>query len=249
MSRRALFLLPGLVLTMSLAQLVSADPGPSGQVAFGQVTVEPAYDDMTGDLIYLLTPNHAPFPSRANPRATAPMYLVMYPQGSTVALLNCLPTNCDHVEVLPSGLVEGLGLQSVYPIGTISTKYGSFTGGLVLGHDHLVGVARSHGDFNVAWDVALVLFTPKGVGDGAINQPLRTLQAVNAAIATGDAVGPIDAGIVFNCSVTSEATYKQGHFGASAGSILVNSLSAGYEQSKSAAPTESTTWGCIKALY
>ena len=168
-----------------LARLAGADPGPSGQVAFGQVTVEPAYDDVTGDLIYLLTPDHAPFPSRANARATAPMYLVMYPQGSTVALLNCLPTNCDHVEVVPSGLVEGLGLQSVYPIGTISTKYGSFTGGLVLGHDHLVGVARSHGDFNVAWDVDLVLFTPKGVSDGAINQPLRTLQAVNAAIANG----------------------------------------------------------------
>jgi hypothetical protein len=249
MPRKALFHVMGLVLTMSLAQLAGADPGPSGQAAFGQVTVEPAYDDMTGDLIYLLTPDHAPFPSRANSRATAPMYLVMYPQGSTVTPLNCLPTNCDHVEVLPSGLVEGLGLQSVYPIGTISTKYGSFTGGLVLGHDHLVGVAQTHGDFNVAWDVDLVLFTPQGVDDGAINQPLRTLAAVNAAIANGDAAGPIDAGIVFNCSVTSEATYKQGHFSASAGSIMVNSISAGSMQSDSAAPTEVTTWGCVKALY
>jgi hypothetical protein len=195
---------------LSLAPLASADPGPSGQVSFGQASVEPAYDDMTGDLIYLLTPNKAPFPSKANPIATAPMYLPMYPVGSTVTPLNCLPTNCDHVQVLPSGLVASLGLQSVYPTGTISTKYGSFTGGLVRGHDHLVGVAKTGGDFNVAWHVYLVLFSAHGVTDGAINQPLRTKQAVDAAIASGDAVGPIDAGIVFNCSITSQATYMNG---------------------------------------
>lgn len=210
--RHKLFpLLICLTLALALTPSAKADPGPSGQVTFGQASVEPAYDDMTGGLIYLLTPIHAPFPSKANPIATAPMYLPMYPVNSTVSPLNCLPTNCDHVQVLPSGLVASLGLSSVYPNGTISTKYGSFTGGLVKGHDHLVGVAKSGGDFNVAWHVYLVLFTAKGVEDGAINQPLRTLQAVNAAIATGDAVGPIDSGIVFNCSITSQATYMRGH--------------------------------------
>lgn len=204
-------LLLSLALTVFLAPLALADPGPTGQVAFGRVTVEPAYDDMTGSLIYLLTPDKAPFPSKANSIATAPMYLPMYPTSSTVSLFNCLPTNCDHVQVLPPGLVTSLGLQSVYPTGTISTKYGSFTGGLVKGHDHLVGVAKTGGDFNVAWHVYLVLFTPQGVGNGTINQPLRTLQDVNAAIARGDAVGPIDSGIVFNCSITSEATYLRGH--------------------------------------
>ena len=200
----------GLAVTVSLAPLAHADPSPSGQVAFGQSTVEPAYDDMAGSLVYLLTPNHVPFPSNANATSWAPMYIPMYPQNSTVTTLNCLPTNCDHLQVLPAGLVSAMGLSSVYPTGTISTKYGSFTGGLVKGHDHLVGVAKTGGDFNIAWHVYLVLFTPQGVSDGASNQHLTTLAAINAAIASGDAVGPIDSGIVFNCSVVPATTYGLG---------------------------------------
>jgi hypothetical protein len=164
---------------------------------------------MTGNLIFLLTPMHVPVPSKANPVAAAPMYIPLYPQNSTVAPLNCLPTNCEHLQVLDSGLVASLGLQSVYPTGTISTKDGTFTGGLVKGHDHLVGVAKTGGDFNVAWHVYLVLFTPQGVSDGAINQHITTLQAMQAAIANGDAVGPIDTPITFNCSIVSAATYTQ----------------------------------------
>jgi hypothetical protein len=207
MRRWMVALLVSLALTVSLGSAAWADAPVSGQVAFGQATVEPAYDDTTGGLIFLLTPNHAPFPSKANPVATAPMYLPMYPTTSTVGVLNCLPTNCDHVQVLPPGLVTALGLQEVYPTGTISTKYGTFTGGLVKGHDHLVGVANTGGDFNVAWHVYLVLFTPQGVADGAINQELTTLSAVQAAMAAGDAIGPIDSGIIFNCSKVSEAVY------------------------------------------
>ena len=198
MRRKSIPVLVGFALIAMSAAMAAADPGPTGQVSFGQVSIEPAYDDVTGQLIYLLTPDKVAQPSKANPIAT-------------VSPLNCLPTNCDHVQVLPPGLVASLGLQSVYPTGTISTKYGSLTGGLVKGHDHLVGVAKTGGDFNVAWHVYLVLFTTKGAGDGAINQPLRTLSDVNAAIARGDAVGPLDSGIVFNCSITSEATYLRGH--------------------------------------
>jgi hypothetical protein len=35
--------------------------------------------------------------------ATAPLYLPLYPFSSTVVAddLNCQPTNCDHVNVLP----------------------------------------------------------------------------------------------------------------------------------------------------
>ncbi len=211
MRRKSIPVLVGFVLIAMSAAMAAADPGPTGQVSFGQVSIEPAYDDVTGQLIYLLTPDKVAQPSKANPIATAPLYLPVYPTNSTVSPLNCLPTNCDHVQVLPPGLVASLGLQSVYPTGTISTKYGSLTGGLVKGHDHLVGVAKTGGDFNVAWHVYLVLFTTKGAGDGAINQPLRTLSDVNAAIARGDAVGPLDSGIVFNCSITSEATYLRGH--------------------------------------
>jgi hypothetical protein len=210
MRRWIVALLASLAMIVSLTSASWASAAPSGQVAFGQASVEPAIDDMSGNLIYLLTPNKAPFPSKANSVAWAPMYLPMYPVGSTVSPLNCLPTNCDHLQVLPEPLVTAMHLTSVYPMGTISTKYGSFTGGLVKGHDHLVGVATTGGDFNVAWHVFLVLFTPKAVADGAINTQLTTDAAIDAAIAAGDAVGPIDSGIVFNCSIVSATVYNHG---------------------------------------
>lgn len=200
-----------LALIVFLTPASHAAPLISGQHAFAQVSVEPAVNDANGNQIFLLTPDKAPFPSKANPVAQAPMYLVMYPTSTTVSPLNCTPQNCDHVQVLPGGLVSALGLQSVYPTGTISTPYGTFTGGLVAGHDHLVGVAKSGGDFNIAWHVYLVLFTPQGVSDGASNTEVLTLQAIQAGMLGGDLFPQaIDSGIVFNCSITSEATYLHG---------------------------------------
>jgi hypothetical protein len=75
----------------------------SGQTSFGRSTTEPAIDLATGNTTFLKTPDKAPFPSNANPRATAPLYLPAYPVGSTInpALLNCQPHNCDHINVLP----------------------------------------------------------------------------------------------------------------------------------------------------
>lgn len=158
----------------------------SGQRVFGQVTIEPAVDYATGNEIFLLTPNHGPFPSKAAQRAHAPMYLVMYPETSAVeaSTLNCQPTNCDHV-------------QTYSPYGVA-----------LKGHDHLVGMPHT-GDFNVAWDVYLMAFTPQGFADGAINTRILTLDQLNAALASGDIVqiGPEE---TFNCSITSAATYLHG---------------------------------------
>ena len=91
-----------LALTVGLAPVAPAS-GPSGQVAFGQATVEPALDSATGRLVFLLIPENVPFPSVSSPRASAPMNIPMYPTGSTVSAadLNCQPTNCDHLNVLP----------------------------------------------------------------------------------------------------------------------------------------------------
>jgi hypothetical protein len=155
----------------------------SGQRAFGQVTVEPAVDLATGNEIFLLTPDKAPLPSKAAQRAQAPLYLVLYPESSTIDAdtLNCQPVNCDHVQTF------------AYPL---------------KGHDHLVGVPHT-GDFNVAWYVVLVAFTPQGFVDGAINDRILTLDQLNAALAAGD-VTPIGPVISFNCSITSETTYLKG---------------------------------------
>jgi hypothetical protein len=155
----------------------------SGQRGFGQVTVEPAVDDATGNEIFLLTPNNVPLPSKAALRAHAPLYLVLYPTASTIDAntLNCQPVNCDHAQTF------------VYPL---------------KGHDHLVGVPHT-GDFNVAWDVVLVAFTEQAFADGAINHRILTLDQLNGALAAGDVItiGPVTS---FNCSITSAATYLKG---------------------------------------
>lgn len=155
----------------------------SGQRAFGQIKVEPAVDSATGNEIFLLTPNNAPLPSKAAQVARAPMYLVLYPENSSIDAntLNCQPINCDHVQTF------------AYPL---------------KGHDHLVGVPHT-GDFNVAWDVILIAFTETGFGDGAINTRILTLDRLNAALAAGEVV-PIGPVTTFNCSITSPATYFKG---------------------------------------
>ena len=155
----------------------------SGHRAFGQVTIEPAVDDATGNEIFLLTPNNVPLPSNAALRAHAPLYLVLYPTASTIDAntLNCQPVNCDHAQTF------------VYPL---------------KGHDHLVGVPHT-GDFNVAWDVVLVAFTERGFADGAINNRILTLDQLNAALTAGDVI-PIGPVTSFNCSITSAATYLKG---------------------------------------
>jgi hypothetical protein len=155
----------------------------SGQRAFGQVTIEPAVDDATGNEIFLLTPNNVPLPSNAAQRAHAPLYLVLYPTASTIDAntLNCQPVNCDHVQTF------------AYPL---------------KGHDHLVGVPHT-GDFNVAWDVVIVAFTEQGFADGAINNRILTLDQLNTALGAGDVItiGPVTS---FNCSITSARTYLNG---------------------------------------
>jgi hypothetical protein len=134
------------------------------------------------------------------------MYIPMYPADSTInpGILNCQPHNCDHLNVLPfpaPGYPNG---------GTTCTQYGfpDAACGLVLGHDHLIGV-KPVGDFNVAWHVILVVFTPQGVSDGAINNRLMTLQDVANAVTNGDAF-EVSTPIVFNCSIVPLTVYLRG---------------------------------------
>ncbi|MBE7942030.1 MULTISPECIES: hypothetical protein [Ramlibacter] len=185
----------------------SAASAQSGQVALGRATVEPAVDYTNGATLFLLTPDKAPFPSNANPHAVAPLYLVTYPATSTLSpsLLNCQPTNCDHVNVLPfpaPGYPNG---------GAACTQYGLPANGcaLLLGHDHLVGIARTGGDFNVAWHVTLVVFTPQGISHGLANTRALTLNQVSAMVTNGDAF-MVDTPITFNCSAVSAAVYQRG---------------------------------------
>lgn len=194
-----------LAVSVALVACVAATPvmasgsEPSGERTHGNVAVEPAYDYATGKLVYLSTPIQLPTPTHTNQRAVAPLYLVLYPAGSQVLAthnLNCMgvPGNCpDH-----DGAVAGAA-TAIMP-----NVYGN-NPAAVPGHDHLVGVANTGGDFNVAWEVILVLFT----NSAAANTHVTTLSQLNWEISSHNAIA-VDAGFNFHCSVTSAASYWNG---------------------------------------
>ena len=180
----------------STVGVASASALPSGERVVGQNSIEPAYNDVTGTLTYLLTPGHGPFPTHTSSHAVAPLYLVEYPPGTTVGTLNCMgvPGNCpDHdVEVATAATKIMPGVYGEDPT-------------LVPGHDHLVAPPASGGDFNVAWEVIEVLFTNKAAG----NTHITTEAQIDAAVARGDAI-EVDLGFAFHCSVVSAAAYARG---------------------------------------
>jgi len=180
----------------STSAVSSASALPSGERVTGQNSIEPAYDDVTGTITYLLTPGHGPFPTHTSTNAVAPLYLVEYPPGSTVGTLNCMgvPGNCPDHDAEVAGAATQI-MPTVY--GTDPT--------LVPGHDHLVATPASGGDFNIAWEVIEVLFTNKA----AANTHLTTEAAIDAAVARGDAI-KVDLGFAFHCSVVSAAAYANG---------------------------------------
>jgi hypothetical protein len=163
------------------------------------VSIEPAYNDYDGSIIYLLTPNRlAPLGpnnpiNNVNSHAIAPLFLVVYPPG-TPGTFNCMgvPGNCpDH-----DGAIAGVA-TSVVP-----SVYGT-NPGAVPGHDHLVGV-RPTGDFNVPWHVYIELFT----SSTAVTH-ITTLFGLQAAWSS-DSIVEVDSGITFACAVVSERTYLAG---------------------------------------
>ncbi|MGB6974382.1 MAG: hypothetical protein WBD67_06845 [Terracidiphilus sp.] len=181
----------------------------SGQTATGQTLTEAAFDDANGSVVYLLTPNKAPFPAKANQHAVAPLYMVVYPVSSTIDAdtLNCQPTNCSHLEVLPFP-VPDYGVLAGSNQACIDFN-GSQPCSPVKGHDHLVGIAKTGGDFNVDWQLDLVIFNHHAFLDGAINQRVTTLDQIQALLVDGDAFLAIP-GIDFNCSSVSQSTYYRG---------------------------------------
>ena len=186
---------------------VAADSMPSGERMHGQAVIEPAYDDMTGTLVYLQTPSRLAPLSPTNPintvnqHAAAPLFLIVYPPG-TAGTFNCMgaaPGNCpDH-----AGAVAGIG-TSLFP-----QVYGNDPAA-VPGHDHLVGIARTGGNFNAPWHVYLEFFT----STTAVTH-ITTLAQLQAAWASGS-IAPfqtglgLDTGITFLCSVVSQASYLAG---------------------------------------
>jgi hypothetical protein len=176
-----------------------ADTLPTGEVTLGQTTIEPAYNDIDGTIIYLLTPNKAHENANAA-HAVAPLYLIMYPTsaGPTIGTVNCQHQpmdNCPDHGPAVAGLAEA-HVPSVYGAG-------------VWGHDHLVAAPPSPpaaGDFNIAWVPVVVLFNDLATASTHVT----TIAQLNALI-TANLVTliPLPAA-TFHCSVTAVATYRNG---------------------------------------
>jgi hypothetical protein len=198
----AALLVAGAVLLFSHAAFAQ-----SGEVTLGNSTIEPAIDDTTGNPIFFLQPKGAPFPVNANAHAIAPLYAVVYPVQSTIPAdsLNCQPTNCDHLNVLPFPDTD-------YGLATAADCL-EFNAGApcsaVKGHNHLLGIARTGGDFNVAWAVELVLFNSKAFADGTINTKITTLSQLQSLVDRGE-VSIVPTPITFNCSIVPQRTYELG---------------------------------------
>lgn len=193
----------------SFALANPADP-TSGSFTGGGGTIEPAIDDSTGALVYIQTPNgpHVHLVKKVDPATglpvnVAPLYLTMYPAGAGIdpSTLNCahVPAdNCPDHGPAVAGAAMGID-PAVYGDG-------------VVGHDHLIGVAPTGGDFNVLWEPVLVLFTDYGCagGDPTCNVThLTTLAQIQAAEMAGKAFEVPLLALTFHCSVVSAAAYAK----------------------------------------
>src|SRR5262249_33853314 len=133
-----------------------------------------AYDDTTGGIVYFSIPTGATVnPNLPSfPHNVAKLYFPVYPVGSGVGTLNCQHTptsdNCpDH-----GPAVAGFAAQVMPGV------YGNADGSGVAGHDHLIGIASTGGEFNVEWLPVAVLFT----NPAAATQHLTTLSQVDDAV-------------------------------------------------------------------
>jgi hypothetical protein len=169
---------------------------PSGERIHGQSTLEPVYDDTTGNTTFIKTPNNAPL--NANPRAWAPFYVVVYPTSAaaSVGTLQCAHVPADNCP--DHGPPIALGAAAANP-----TVYGPPDGSGVLGHDHLLAPPGSGGDFNIAWEPVLVLF----ITSDAAKTHLTTLAQIDFAVSHGQAFEVKLPQLTFHCEVVPAIVY------------------------------------------
>ena len=175
MIKRATMLIAATALAASLvgatAVAGATDAVPSGQRTFGRSVVEPIYNaENAGEIGFISTPMNAPV--EAGPHATSPIYLPVYPTGSTVGAVICphvpVDTCPDHGPII-AGLAQ-TAMPAVYAAG-------------VIGHDHLTDF-RGGAAFSVYLEPTVVLFTSKAAAD----EHLLTRSQIQAAIDRGDAI-------------------------------------------------------------
>jgi hypothetical protein len=175
---------------------------PTGERITGGTVIEPAYDDANGSLVYLSTPQGATVhPNFAH--NVAPIYLPVYPAGVNVGTLNCEDTTATTTENCPDHGPEVAGAAMAI---SASAGFGSVYANGVLGHDHLVGIASTGGDFNVLWEPVLILFT----NTTAASQHVTTLSQVQGLLNSGNAIPAPLQSATFHCASVSVAVYNRG---------------------------------------
>jgi len=191
-----LFIPPLLLLTgwLSADAALAAGQVPSGERVLGRTVIEPGYDDRTGDLIYVMTPEGAPLPSNANPKAISPLFLIVYPNSAadTVGTMNCAHQGGDNCPDHGPGIADlaKSTVPSVYENG-------------VWGHDHVMD-GPGGSEFNVTWQVVVVLFT----NAEAARTHITTEEQLDAAIDAGDAF-TIVTPTIFHCNLVARSTYER----------------------------------------
>ncbi len=179
---------------------LASDPLPSGEVQLGQSILEPSYNDANGNLVYLLTPIHAPLKLKST-TPLAPLYLLVYPNSAAGAIgtVNCAHQpvdNCPDHGPLIAGLAE-LMQPLVYPAGG------------VWGHDHILAAPPAPpptgGDFNQAWEPIVVLFT-----DTIHITHITTLSELTTAKNAGYVQFVPLLAASFHCSVVPASVYDLG---------------------------------------
>ena len=184
-----------LLLAMGLAVATAAGATPSGERHLGKTLIEPGYDERTGELVYIMTSEGAPFLSRASAHAPSPLFLVVYP-ASAAAFVG--PMNCAHQD--GDNCPDHGPMFSDLAMFSMPSVYGNG----VWGHDHIMD-RRGRSDFEVNWKIYVVLFTTAQ----AANTHITTEAQLDAAIKAGDAF-TVETPIVFRCNLVSAAIYDHG---------------------------------------
>lgn len=213
--RSPLLFVAAAVLCSPIAALAQTSELFSGEVIQGNSTVGPVFDSATGNTVFVRQPLGAPMPVNSNVNSMVPVYVVAYPLDSTIPVenLQCLPTNCDHLNVLP---FPAPNYKAGDPA-VCQTWNGGAPCALLKGHIHLFGVASDGGDFSAQHFVKLLLFTPQAFAkcqtsstNCPFNTLVRTMAQMDALEASGDLTMPLDTPITVHISVVPERTYDLG---------------------------------------
>jgi len=167
---------------------------PSGERQLGRTIIEPGYDDRTGELIYIMTPMGTPSPSHANAHAISPLFIVVYPNAAAdaVGTMNCAHEGGDNCGDHGPGIAD-------LAQATVPNVYGDG----VWGHDHIMN-GTGGSDFNVTWQVVVVLFTNLD----AAKTHITTEAQLDVAIDAGDAFSIVTPTIL-HANMVAKATYDR----------------------------------------